>query len=156
MKKIKQKRKDYPPGAFVPFVSYFPELFERETRKVVLLQEMYGLPAGLYFLFESYCVDKDCDCRKVMINVLPEGDIPSFSDTIGFGWENEKFYSKWVGDGVSGSQMAGAYLEPGRINTDCGEKYLELVKNSLRDPHYVNLIRKYYESFKNMLKEDQR
>lgn len=86
-------KKDYPPGAFAPFLHYFPELIERETRKVVLTQKMFGLPAGLYLLLKSYCVDKNCDCRKVMINVLVEDDIPNVSDTIDFGWENEKFYS---------------------------------------------------------------
>ncbi|PJA55177.1 hypothetical protein CO165_04950, partial [Candidatus Roizmanbacteria bacterium CG_4_9_14_3_um_filter_33_18] len=99
--------KKYPPGTFIYFLEYFPELFERETRKVTLSEEMFGLPAGLYFLLESYCADKNCDCRKVMINVVLEDNIPNVSDTIGFGWEDEKFYSKWVGDEISGGQMVG-------------------------------------------------
>ena len=147
--------KKYPPGTFVPFLEYFPELFERETRKVTLSEEMFGLPAGLYFLLESYCADKNCDCRKVMINVVLEDNIPNVSDTIGFGWEDEKFYSKWVGDEISGGQMVGVYLEPGRINTDRSQKYLELVKNSLRDPHYVKIIKKHYKRFKNLLKANK-
>jgi len=143
--------KKYPPGTFVPFLEYFPELFERETRKVTLSEEMFELASGLYFLIESYCVDKNCDCRKVMINVVPKDEDLYCSNTIGFGWEDEKFYTKWVGDEISGAQMVGAYLEPGSINTDRSQKYLELVKNSLRDPHYVKLIKKHYKRFKKLL-----
>ena len=152
MNNTKKKKEKYPPGTFVPYNHYFPESIEQETRKVVLAQDMFELPAGLYLLIESYCHDIKCDCRKVMINVIAQGDIPDFSNTIGFGWESAKFYSKWIGDEKAGSQMVGAYLEPGRVNSDRSQKYLDLVKNSLRDPYYVDLIKRHYQSFKNLLK----
>ena len=156
MNNTKQKIEKYPPGAFIPFYHYFPELIERETKKVILVQDAFGLPKGLYLLIESYCHDIKCDCRKVMINVYKQGDIPHFSDTIGFGWESKEYYSKWMGDEKLGSQMVGTYIEMGTVQTDTGKKYLELVQNSLRDSSYVDLIKRHYKSFKNLLKTNKK
>ena len=125
---------------------------ENDTGKVVLAQETYGLPAGSYFLIESYCIDKKCDCRKVMINVLAYGDMPNVSDTIGFGWEGIEFYRKWMGGDPQGCKLAGIFMEPGSARTNRSEQYFELVSNALRNPNYVNLIKKHYQSFKGILK----
>lgn len=146
-----QSQTDLPAGIFASLFELLPSLAEQETKKVILSQEIYGLPAGLYFLAESYCFNKDCDCRKVMINVIAN-DTSKILGTVGFGWESEKYYTEWMfGDKKIGRQMAGAYLEPGsaqNILTDCGTKCLKLVKNSLKDPDYVNLIKSHYQSFK--------
>jgi len=150
MKNSLQSKKDYPAGTFVPLWELAPELAEKETRKVCLLQDTFSLPKGIYFLMESYCSDKDCDCRKVMINVV-FAETSKILGTIGFGWESEKFYTKWMGDEELGRQMAGVYEEVGNIKnilSDYGGKCLKLVKNSLNDPYYVNLIKRHYKSFK--------
>lgn len=153
MKNSSQSKKEYAAGVFVPLWELVPELAEIETRKVYLPQDTFGLPKGIYFLMESYCSDKNCDCRKVMINVVSV-EISKILGTIGFGWENETFYTKWMkGDKELGHQMTGAYEEAGQnILTDCGEKCLKLVKNSLRDPNYVNLIKRHYKSFKELIR----
>ncbi|MGA2441650.1 MAG: hypothetical protein ABSH08_11870 [Tepidisphaeraceae bacterium] len=54
---------------------FFRELAERETRTVILKAPalQYGrlvLPADEYGFDELYCVERACDCRRVMINVL--------------------------------------------------------------------------------------
>ena len=83
--------KKFPIGSFVSFSSLISEDVALKTRKVSLLQNTFGLPKGAYFLIESYCVDEDCDCRKVMINVVAE-DKNIILGTIGFGWESPKYY----------------------------------------------------------------
>lgn len=136
MKNGSRPKKDYPSGAFIPLWELSPELVETETRKVCLLQDTFGLPKGIYLLMESYCSDKNCDCRKVMINVV-SAETSKILGTIGFGWESETFYTKWMrGDRELSRQMAGAYEEVGQnMLTDRGGKCLKLVKNSLRDPN---------------------
>lgn len=148
--KSRRNKSDFPPGAFVPLYEFLPDLAERETRKVVLLQETYGLPADLYFLMESYCAGKDCDCRKVMINVISD-KTSKILGTVGFGWESEEFYIEWMGDEELGRQATGTYLELGGTQTEHSNKCLELVNNSLRDPHYIDLLKKHYKSFKKLL-----
>jgi hypothetical protein len=54
---------------------FLRELAERETRTVTLKAPalQYGrlvLPADEYGFDELYCVERACDCRRVMINVL--------------------------------------------------------------------------------------
>lgn len=155
--KSQQTETDLLAGGFAPLYELLPELAERETRKVTLSQEAFGLPAGLYFLVESYCSGKNCDCRKVMINVVPS-NTRKIIGTIGFGWENEKFYTKWMrGDKKIGRQMVGAYLEDGiaqNLLSEDAAKCLELIENSLKDPDYIDLIKKHYQSFKKQLKGD--
>lgn len=140
-------------GEFAPIYEYFPDLIEFETRKVCLMQETYGLPAGVYYLLESYCIDPDCDCRKVMINVQAQSDKPRVLGTVGYGWEGEEFYIKWTGDEKLGRHMVGTYLEPGGVGTEYSQNCLKLVNNSLRDPHYVNMIKRHYIMLKDKIIE---
>ena len=52
---------------------------------------------GEYALVEAFCNDKDCDCRRVMFNfVTPENH--KTVAAIAYGWETEKFYTKWFGE----------------------------------------------------------
>lgn len=143
---------DLPLGAFLSFFRLFPEDAEMKTRKIMLLQDTFGLPKGKYFLVENYCVDKECDCRKVMMNVVTMDGELTILGTIGFGWEESEYYKKWLGDDLLGEEMAGAYIEAGGIQTCMEKECLDLVKNSLRDSKYVDLIKERYVIFKNKIK----
>ena len=119
----------------MPLFRILPALTEQETGRIILAQETLGLARGAYSLVESYCFDPDCDCRKVMINVM--SDSSEILGTVGFGWENEDFYIKWLVDEDLGRQATGAYLEPGGIQTSSSEKCLSLVKKSRYCQHLV-------------------
>lgn len=143
-----------PPGAFLPFFKVFPRNAETETRKIILPQDTFGLPKGIYFLAENYCADKECDCRKVMINVVTMDDNPTVLGTVGFGWEDAEYYKKWLNDDQLGEEMASASIEVGGIQAGMEKECLDLVKNSLRDKNYVNLIKKRYKTFKEKMKSE--
>ena len=50
-----------------------PELAGRETRSMSISPPgLAGIPPGRYEFVESYCQDPDCDCRRVLINVIGE------------------------------------------------------------------------------------
>ncbi|MEK7066462.1 MAG: hypothetical protein AAB965_02755 [Patescibacteria group bacterium] len=144
--------KKFPAGSFVPFSSLISEDVALKTRKVSLLQNMFGLSKGSYLLVENYCVDEDCDCRKVMINVV-DMDKNIILGTIGFGWELPKYYIEWMyGDEKAGKALAGAYIELGGIQNGLENECLELVKNSLHDSNYIELIKGRYKIFKNLIR----
>ena len=147
-----QQLKDLPPGAFVPFFKIFPENAEIKTRKIMLVQDTFGLPKGKYFLVENYCADKACDCRKVMINVVAMDGKSTILGTVGFGWENAEYYKKWLNDDQLGEEMAGVYVEAGGIQTGLEKECLDLVKNSLRDEKLVDLIKERYSIFKQKIR----
>ena len=47
----------------------FPDVAGEETRAVTL-SEHPGIEDGEYAFFESFCNEKVCDCRRVLINVV--------------------------------------------------------------------------------------
>lgn len=54
-----------------PFFSKFPDIAIVETRSVIIYNNK-KIPDGIYGLYESFCDEEDCDCRRVFINVLIE------------------------------------------------------------------------------------
>jgi hypothetical protein len=55
----------------------------------------FGLPADDYGLLELYCNDDNCDCQRVMFNVLSRKQEKSVA-VVAFGWETATFYQKMV------------------------------------------------------------
>jgi len=82
---------------FIPFYTRYKELALKESRSIMLMEGQLGLPPGEYGLLESYCSNKSCDCRKVMINVIDVKSPHEFLATIGYGWESAEFYTEWIG-----------------------------------------------------------
>src|SRR3989344_8264324 len=99
---------------FIPFFHRYDSIAKRETRAVTLPENNeWDLPAGEYGFIESFCADDKCDCRKAMIAVLDDVSHIVVA-TIGYGWENVAFYTKWMhGDEETGRRMSGSYLELG-------------------------------------------
>src|SRR3989344_510036 len=91
------------------FHNRFLDVAEKETRCIII---PFGkkLPAGEYFLTESYCNDDNCDCRRVFINIVHNQEIVA---TIGYGWEDLPFYEKWLGDKSLAKDMKRPILELG-------------------------------------------
>ena len=61
----------------MPFYEIFPEIAEKETRSLHILQDSddsEAPPVGSYSFLELYCPDLDCDCRKVNIVVVSNED----------------------------------------------------------------------------------
>lgn len=54
--------------SMLPFSKFFPELAERECRTVIAsLDELARRP---FAFVECYCVERGCDCRRVLMNVV--------------------------------------------------------------------------------------
>ena len=51
-----------------PFHLLFPEIGSAQTR-TVRVSAGRSIPKGEYGFFDRYCVDPDCDCRRVMLSV---------------------------------------------------------------------------------------
>ena len=116
----------------IPFSKIFPRLAEKETRTLMLFNELneFNLPSGKYGFLESYCSDPSCDCRRVFLNVAyfkkvspSPSDRPSMVATIGYGWDTLEHYDKWFG--VNGEKtphnilinLKGPILELGGYHT---------------------------------------
>ncbi len=67
---------------FSSFFDEFPELLKTEIRYVefsdIPIDSTSLIPEGRYAFFEYFCTDKNCTCKKAIINVI-EGDIAQAS-----------------------------------------------------------------------------
>lgn len=116
----------------IPFYIVDPELAARETRVMYTLVPQDGLPVGSYGLLEFYCPDPDCDCRRVMLNIVEEKDPDRFLASISYGFDR-------------GEEMAGPFLDPMNPQSKYAEPLLELVERTvLSDPRYVARLERHY------------
>ncbi|MBU2638561.1 MAG: hypothetical protein KJ955_06305 [Nanoarchaeota archaeon] len=134
------------------FCNRFPEVAEKETR-CVIIPEGNPLPAGDYYMAESFCNDKKCDCRRAFINVIYNDKIIA---TIGFGWEDSAFYKKWAhGDKEIAVNMKGPILELGGVYTKYSERVLVLFKEiMMHDEVFLERLKDHYKMFKEALDEN--
>lgn len=143
---------------FVPFFNKCPEVADNETRTAFILNENeYGIPKGQYVYIENYCNDPKCDCRKVMINVFQlDGKNSQIFATIGFGWEDVEYYSKWLhGDTELAKEMKGASIELGAPQSQYSKACLAMVKSQcLNDSVFINRLKEHYHLFKQMIKKE--
>ena len=109
----------------VPFFQVEPDLAEKETRTATLFEPREGIPAGTYGLVESYCPDPDCDCRRVMINVVEKQHPTRYLAAIGYGFDRD-------------AEDAGPYLDTLNAQSPYADALLRLVQEiGLSDPSYV-------------------
>src|SRR5262245_50158729 len=108
-----------------PFAYHFPEVAKKEIRSIHLSgKPVHGsqLPPGEYALFESYCTDSTCDCRRVMLNVCTEaGEVAAIS----YGFDRN-------------GPMPGPFLDPINPQSRHAEEILQMVTVLvLNDPEYL-------------------
>jgi hypothetical protein len=116
----------------IPFYVVDRELAFREMRVVHLLIEREGLPAGSYALFEHYCPDPDCDCRRVMLTVV-EKDQPGRSlASINYAFDAD-------------DEMPGPFIDRMNPQSEYAEPLLELVAETvLVHRGYLDRLERHY------------
>ena len=130
-----------------PFHGAFPDLAERETRSV-RVSGYPGLPDGTYLFLESYCNEADCDCRRVMINVVAETDPSRILAAINYGWESVAFYAKMVGLEMA-PEAQGPILDPLNDQSPSAPALQEIFRDViLDDTAYVERLKRHYAMFK--------
>lgn len=134
------------------FANRFPDLAERETR-CVIIPKGNPLPPGHYYIAESFCNDKECDCKRAFINVIFEDEPIA---TIGFGWEDISFYEKWADDKSMANDLKGPILELAGIRTKYSENALKLFKEVMVDDHiFIERLKSHYKMFKDALTNNE-
>ena len=119
----------------IPFYELFPEVAEKETR-VLTTFERSELPADTYGLLEFYCPDPECDCRRVMLNVVSEKHLErGFLASVSYGFDPD-------------DEMAGPFLDPLNPQTEYAETLLEYVEFVLADADYVARLERHYAMVK--------
>ncbi len=145
---------------YAPFYELFPEVAERETRSI-MLQKPEGADStqinltGEYSFVEAYCDEKDCDCRRVFFNVMSATSNEPLA-VITYGWENKKYYEKWMGDSDEYiiSTLHGVSLNLASAQSSIAPHLLDLVKDVLlKDTAYIERIKRHYKLYRQKIDE---
>ncbi len=138
----------------MPYVflhEHFPEIAERETRSITVMEESATeLPAGEYGFLEMYCNERKCDCRRVFFYVVSPSRKEPLA-VIAYGWENKSFYKKWMRDDDPETirQLQGPVLNIGSPQSELAPAILDMVKEVLlKDSAYVERIKTHYRMFR--------
>jgi hypothetical protein len=143
-----------------------PEIALDETRTITVLPTSnIGLPPGNYGLVEMYCNDEDCDCRRVLFDVMFSSTMKSVA-YIGFGWEHIDFYAKWyLGKKVNLHKIPRAVLNDildlkgPALNTMSPQSsmapvVLDFISKYLQDDTlYVDRLKRHYNMFRDKINE---
>ena len=120
-------------AGMVPFVRFFPQQGVAETR-TLLVRGDPTLPDDEYGLLELYCVDKGCDCRRVLLSVISRRRQKVLA-SVGFAFDRD---DTW----------AGPFLDPLNPQSRHADTLLSLVAQVLADPAYVARLEAHYEQVK--------
>lgn len=129
------------------FHDHFPEVAERETRTITVLEHStVRLPPGHYSFLEMFCDERGCDCRRVFFYVVSSlrEDVQA---VIAWGWEHRDFYAKWMGDNDTRviADLKGPALNLASPQSDLAPAILDLVRNVLlQDTAYVERVKRHY------------
>lgn len=137
-----------------PFIHRFPELGTNETRTITAAG-LGSLPADEYGLLELYCDELNCDCRRVVIEVIAR----STGDTLGiinYGWESLKFYEQKLGSEEYAREVVAASLDPLNPQSPHAPILLSLFRDVVRDVAYQKRLARHYELFKDALRRKPR
>jgi len=137
---------------YQPFYASYPKIAEKETRVITFLTNE-KIPIGSYAIVPSFCVDKTCDCRRALINVIE--DKPEAIDkplaTISYGWEEFSFYKNWA-NYLSDDQIAifkGPVLDTMQPQSEHApfllKTFIDIIKN---DVDYYQRLQRHYAYFK--------
>lgn len=100
---------------FIPFSFQNEDGEPSKLRQIIVLQDGLDLPRDTYIFVENFCVNKSCDCRKVMINAVSKSN-KEILGTFTYGWEKLEHYTKWLsGDKELATELKGPALELGGI-----------------------------------------
>lgn len=141
--------------AMIPFYTKFPDLAVRETRSVIAWGRD-DLPDGEYGFLEFYCDEADCDCRRVIINVLSPTTGDKVWATINYGWESLEFYETWMRSKQHARDCKGPSLDPLNPQTKYSPGLLRLFEFVLEDEKYVERLRRHYDLFKSSLYKEHK
>ena len=140
------------PYAF--FHERFPAISAKETRTLTAFN-LPNLPAGEYGLFEMYCNEPGCDCRRVLFNVIEENSL-DVKAVIGYGWESHAFYAHWLGrdDPEDILEMQGPALNLMSRQSPLAPALLKMMPVILSDTAYVERIKRHYAMFRTAIEQE--
>lgn len=143
----------------MPMIPLFSKVGERAFKEMHTLVVMKGgaLPTGPYGLLEFYCDEVECDCRRVLFQVIRPDTGEKVWATINFGWETPEYYRTWSPDIDMAHEMSGPSLDPFGPQTKYSAELLALfVEHVQPNAAYVAQLKKHYAEVKRLCRKASR
>ena len=141
--------------AMVPFYSMFHDLAIKEMRSATLRGQL-DIPDGEYGFLELYCDEVDCDCRRVIIDVVSSTTGSKIWATLNYGWESLEFYEEWSKSKENVADLKGVTIDPLNAQTEYSPAFLRLFEFLLSDEKYAERLKRHYALFKGAIHERHR
>ena len=140
--------------SYAPSNDKFPEIAKKEARSIISIDNP-ELPEGVYALFESYCDEKECDCRRVFFDVYSKTRNESVA-VIAYGWENLDFYKNWLTDKDPKmiKELKGPILNLWSHQSELAPVLLKKMRFILKDRVYIQKIKRHYHMFRNLINRE--
>lgn len=122
-----------------PYIEMFPE--SMNECRVVYARGHVELPDDEYGFIELYCTDPECDCKRVMINVIATTSQKHLA-TINYGFDPE-------------DDMPGPFLDPLNKQSEYSDIFLSLFEQFIKEPTYISRIKGHYKQVKAALKNSK-
>jgi hypothetical protein len=127
------------------FAQQFPDLDWEEPFQMML--DVFPEIDGIYDLVDFYCLDADCDCRKVFVFVMDSSQ--KQVATIAYGWEDAKFYRALGTDReVAQALSSKGCLVPMVGQSKHAQYFLKGFSCMVRDQELIDRFKNRYHLFK--------
>jgi hypothetical protein len=138
--------------------SSFKDKFPNVDNLILDVSSDPVLPPGRYGIFELYCADPGCDCRRVMLSFMDLSTREIKAD-IAYGWGSKQFYSDWLGDKdplpvkmIKIKGLQGPILNPLSYQSEIAPALLEIVKSMVvTNKLYLSRFKKHYRMYKDAI-----
>jgi hypothetical protein len=124
-----------------PFYKFFPDVADEETR-TLFIDEGPGIPAGEYVFVDAYCTDPDCDCQRVMLNVIERKR--GIVATISYGFNPAKIPAYL--------EEPNPFLDPLNPQSEYAEELLALFQEVVLDDEYEERLKRHYRMVKDAVR----
>jgi hypothetical protein len=124
---------------------------------LVITEDFRSVPPDKYWFIEWYCIDPECDCRRVRLLVTPEANPDQSVAVISWGWETREFYRKWLDDDDHARGTMAGCLEEMVPQSRYAETFLSLFQERIgADAELRRRFAEHYALFKRGIIADGR
>ena len=131
--------------AMLAFHALFPEEAQRECRTVTPM-DYESLPNHMFVFLEAFCIEPNCDCRRVMLNVL-DSETETHVASINYAFETPE--PPYDDEG----QM---FLDPLNPQSELSEALLAMFAEMIaKDRDYHDRLVRHYEMWKRAINDPE-
>jgi hypothetical protein len=124
------------------FHRVFPEIAAEESRLLAIEADGKpgAVPKGEYYFLESYCTNPDCDCERVLIDVVEKqrGVLAGIS----------YYFNPPSSSSPAHADDPNPSLEPSHRQSVYAEAALAMFVDAIRDKEYTDRLRRHYRMVK--------